>query len=710
MNIFEKICFILVLGLFSSASIFSQEMYTDDLDAGSEELINELFQFNETTLAIYTSSGTDNLQSTGWIMFDDKLQPVIKRQIDSLFISIGFQNTVVEEGRFIIVGKNPYTSSLDILAFSSQGHLDFRHSIPHSEYSFSIRGVTKFQDKYVVSAYGVKEGVEDGLLFWLNQDFSLDTLIVIDKAGWQDIPNQLHTTDDKLILNYDYWEPEENVSWPNIYRGFLIFDGNKEIVNEWFLGPDVNFNTLPIESELVSDSVFITITYSDFSSSRPEVLAVNINNNEILWESNFHYTSSIDRQIRNFVESQDGNILGCGYRGKLPEIERSGWVFKLDASNGDVLWEYMLADTTGLAEFSNSKLMSFLDLSTQDNGDIIVGGSVFNSFLNDDIFYRNDDLFCYKLKEDWCAGMVCDSISFESLQAQDDQIYLDASSEWFYESLGFSATAPGELVRIFVTEDTIINFDSCFVIQLEKSGELISNSEITLCIHGQQILFQEDDCMYRLLSYSDNIKIGDTLEYYLPQNITEYDKTINSGIGEDIRNPYSLIIDEIGEIYSEEEILLKTYKFESFVGVNGECNRLENHIEGITTTRFFLRRGCNEAEENPLNAPSFRCYLSPQINIRIENIECDILESTQDNGFLNSISLSPNPVTNTLSIEGLVSENYIMIYNIYGQPIFQELISGFDVHISTKHWLSGIYFVFIHEGESNRYGYKILKE
>ena len=92
----------------------------------------------------------------------------------------------------------------------------------------------------------------------------------------------------------------------------------------------------------------------------------------------------------------------------------------------------------------------------------------------------------------------------------------------------------------------------------------------------------------------------------------------------------------------------------------------------------------------------------------IDNVKTELISNTEN--ISKKINISPNPVNNVLFFEGLSKGSSLIIYNIFGQTVFQEVVFEDNIQTSTNHWANGVYFVHVFGGEYNVHGYKILKE
>ena len=59
----------------------------------------------------------------------------------------------------------------------------------------------------------------------------------------------------------------------------------------------------------------------------------------------------------------------------------------------------------------------------------------------------------------------------------------------------------------------------------------------------------------------------------------------------------------------------------------------------------------------------------------------------------SKLSISPNPVSSTLKINGCKENEQVLIYNLLGKIIYSQTVSGNQLIIPVEKWNSGLYFV-----------------
>ena len=143
------------------------------------------------------------------------------------------------------------------------------------------------------------------------------------------------------------------------------------------------------------------------------------------------------------------------------------------------------------------------------------------------------------------------------------QDYAPLGAEWIYRAWHVSPYGTINIVR--VTSDTIIDGKYCSKIQLYRNQELVQGSD--LFFHEDQglVSFYENGQFFPILDFSESVSVGDTIQYYLPENMNLY-AIGSSGSGFPIVNPYLTKISKIDSVLSlEGEVLRRFYSEEILI-------------------------------------------------------------------------------------------------------------------------------------------------
>jgi len=138
---------------------------------------------------------------------------------------------------------------------------------------------------------------------------------------------------------------------------------------------------------------------------------------------------------------------------------------------------------------------------------------------------------------------------------------------------------------------------------------------------------------------------------------------------------------------------------------------------GITTYRWDFGDGDSSTVANPTH--NYKDSGNYIVCLQVTNTCGDNTYCRQVYLFPNSIpnvlsagdvSIYPNPVKDVLTLDGLQPGVSVVVYDLYGRKIIQQIETNKTEQIATADWLPGTYLVQITDGNGNRYNQKMIKE
>ncbi len=278
------------------------------------------------------------------------------------------------------------------------------------------------------------------------------------------------------------------------------------------------------------------------------------------------------------------------------------------------------------------------------------------------------------------------------------QDFAALNTSWKYRSWDISPY--GSIYEGRVNSDTLLQGRYCTIMTLFVQNEKVSGSEIIFYEEAQRIYFFERDTFLLLYDFSDNLKVGDIIEYHLPENVNHY--AIDSGGENEITNPYYLGITGIDSVQTEEGEFLRRFHFDySISSTFYDCNYIPQIIEGVGTIPIFMVSPCVFLPSG--FGPYFRCYESPTKTYK-EIEMCD--PSTSIQSVVDPIPLKffPNPFASDYQIDVQEEVDRIQLVNNLGQYLFD--VSSDSDELSTLS--SGTYYLRVHH-KNNIYIQRIVK-
>lgn len=283
--------------------------------------------------------------------------------------------------------------------------------------------------------------------------------------------------------------------------------------------------------------------------------------------------------------------------------------------------------------------------------------------------------------------------------------YFWKGSEWYFEKWGVPQSS--EVAKIVIERDSTNQFGEYNIMEiLDNEDNPVEGSQNLLTSDDNKVFFLDQNGNEKLLfDFSYNIKIGDTVSYYLPENANLYNISSNGGI-EPIINPYRYVITGIDNEIPASSQTLRHWQVASIdTEVDGIFygNSITEIIEGVGPTGGFMRRGLAQLLAGELE--SFRCYFSNAFNYsERDEGECDGL-SYGLTALAPELTISPNPVYNYFQIKSESPYKRVSVINIHGQ-IVKSFQHGDETELDGLS--PGIYIIKIdfEEGSVNR---KVIK-
>jgi hypothetical protein len=275
-------------------------------------------------------------------------------------------------------------------------------------------------------------------------------------------------------------------------------------------------------------------------------------------------------------------------------------------------------------------------------------------------------------------------------------------AEWYYnydEGMGHYSGVGYYLLKSI--KDTTIDSKECKVLSRTRvSSKGISFND------GQSIVYHDtkEKKIYRYLFgnfyllYDFTRVAGDTIVIKEPYSASSYDSIVS-------------VVDSVSIETLPNNIRLKVLYTQQIS--YGEYVFTDKTVENIGNLNYFFPfwlNGCDGGCPRPL-----RCYNEDKISFNLDRRPCDAVYPYTNIGVVNTIEISvfPNPFTNSFTIKnGIQFERQLSIdiYNLYGQSILHDVISGnMDNLINLNGYPLGFYYLVVKTGNKS-ITYKLVKK
>ena len=300
------------------------------------------------------------------------------------------------------------------------------------------------------------------------------------------------------------------------------------------------------------------------------------------------------------------------------------------------------------------------------------------------------------------SGKEDKSKNFE-LVTIDSCKWLVDDAKWFYTP--HAAFGPqDELVKIEVIGDTLIGDRVCSILGVFRQNEFLEGSEITVFYEkeNEKVYLVKEEEFKLLFDFSSSFILGDTISYYIPENLEYYDISSTSGefitTGEPLKHRnagHEWVVLPTGEQLRIVNTELVDYSEEN-------CFVMSNVIDGIGSVKGLMGEGCLQLTIGVDGF--FRCFQSNTLNYTAVGGDC--LITSVDEIAESEIKIYPNPTTGQLNIETERRFSEIKIFDVTGKLLLDQRFSD---QIDLGGFVPGLYLLELRD-EDSIYRKKIVKE
>lgn len=339
--------------IFSCCSIYGQQnfnKYFDFFDQENESVYNVNLFSNETILITGVGTCADQSENCSHFYSLDFQGDVLSARTYSDFL-IGRRAFVEDDGMWVvgsvIEDQVINTEKVAIKKLDRNGDFLFEENLSIDVINESLNvelssispyGCLKQSNKLIIYGRTVElidnNPVLRGFAIWYDvNDGSSERILYLDSDKNVYSVWDLKVWDDsELIFLYDYSD-DQNLK----FRGISRYSIDGEFISK--IGIDV-FESTNLHVPLISIDNGDVITYVRNENYMSNELVRISRENEIIWTKRYDPINSLERRSTgNFIETDDGNIVGVGAIEDLVENNFSGYIFKVDVESGNILWE-----------------------------------------------------------------------------------------------------------------------------------------------------------------------------------------------------------------------------------------------------------------------------------------------------------------------------------------------------------------------------------
>ena len=289
-------------------------------------------------------------------------------------IDVARSSMVIYGDTITVTGNNaPFNSKFRMAHFTLDGvkigqTIGVDHPVEKFTNMFQLTSV-RFNDKTLITGSGIQNGIEYGLVYVMDKDDQLDTLLLLEPQ------EKISTLWDVNIDNdghfYTYHEIQEGGLLEE-YRKINKFDKDFNLI--WNYKSEASpFWGSGALGEVMKDGRVLLIVYSPLSNGSLSSLRAINEDGSTDWQYNPIYSPFLDKtleKVSRVVQLPSEDLLGMGRYTNISldePIRDSPFLLKIN-TEGDIIWKRVFYDLDPVTEVSRVGLVK--DAIELENGDI----------------------------------------------------------------------------------------------------------------------------------------------------------------------------------------------------------------------------------------------------------------------------------------------------------------------------------------------------
>jgi hypothetical protein len=368
MRLIKIIFFFLFSFHLLAQDYFIKRMSLDDRTNSGKMIVQ-----HDERIFILASHFCDNLECSSIAELSEGGDTLWVTKIPDLDVARG--SMMIYGDTITIAGNNaPDYTKFRMAHFDLDGQklgetIEIEHPVEKFTYKFQLTSV-RFQNKILVTGTGMQNSIEYGLIYVMNTDDELDTLIMLEPQDKESTMWEIAVGKNGFL--YTYHEIDEGVL--NKERK-IINKFDKDFNHVWrYQSEDTYKWDGGSYGEVLEDGRVLLVTYSPISNSpHSSIRAIN-QDGSIDWQYNVPYIPFGDdgkeEIIGRVTQLPSGNILCMGLYTDITldaPIRNSPYLYKMN-TEGEIIWKRVFYDLDPVTGVSRVGLVK--DAIELENGDI----------------------------------------------------------------------------------------------------------------------------------------------------------------------------------------------------------------------------------------------------------------------------------------------------------------------------------------------------
>jgi hypothetical protein len=369
-------------------------------------------------------------------------------------IDVARASLIIKGDTITITGNNaPFNTKFRMAHYDFNGQklgqtIEIEHPIEKFNSMFQLTSV-RFQNKTLLTGTGMQNSIEYGLIYIMNADDELDTLLMLEPQENRSVMWEVTVDNDGNL--YTYHDIDEGGSGEK-YKKINKLDEDLDII--WsYKSEDSFFWDSGSNGDVLDDGRVLLVVYTPFTNSPYSSLRAINEDKSIDWQYNPPFSNNTLESISNVKQLSSGDILGMGRYTDVSldePIRDSPFFYKINV-DGNVIWKrvfYEIDQQTG-----KSRTGFVRDAVELDNGDIYGTGVM--------KYDGHNEVFIFKVDSDGCLDT--EDCEFVQLITDTEDVVVDQ-----YE-LNVHPNPTSDVIQYSISENMNIRSVSMF----DLNGQLL---------------------------------------------------------------------------------------------------------------------------------------------------------------------------------------------------------------------------------------------
>jgi len=312
-----------------------------------------------------------------------------------LDVDVGLFSVYMRNDTLIVGGNNDEFNNKFMLALldTHGNQIGSTMTVDHPVEKFTRmfhQNTVQFNDKLLISGRGIQNDTMKGLVYVLDANFELDTLIQLEPQEWRSVLWDIEINDQNEMLTYH--EIVKNGA-ENKYRVINKFDSEYNLIWRYQSEKSIFWNGTATGIEMEDGRVIITGYKENSSRENESIRAINYDKS-IDWEYVIPpFTFNGYESTTNIKQLANGDLLGMGRYADFDEdIEGAPFIYRM-TTEGDILWKRAFSDID--PEDGDIRSGFVRDAIELENGDIFGVGQISKGQVSQSFSFKVDSNGCF---------------------------------------------------------------------------------------------------------------------------------------------------------------------------------------------------------------------------------------------------------------------------------------------------------------------------